>query len=282
MKTVRLILSATLLCFHAALTAAEPDPLPGLWVGTVSVDRVSEPQSGPVVPTTDSLAVVVTNDPPLRVTNSVGVVTLQEKSTNYLQFVRTNVSLTPTPVGSPATLRLLIHVDRNHQATLLKDVVLARAADAGGRLVLVTDPALYSGLAGGAGRRLTSTHFDFPEFHLPMGGIFSTDPGTSVSVTNRLSFDAPTNPFKHRYHPDHDNKDATFSKTQAEAYDITRIISLSFFAASAKGLRPDYGERYLEGIYSETVSGLVATNIVASGAVQLQRVSQVSSLNGAE
>ena len=60
-----------------------------------------------------------------------------------------------------------------------------------------------------------------------------------------LDYDAPTNPFVHTYHPDHDNKDAQFSATLLpegkESYDVTRSIGLAFSADPASlGLFLDF------------------------------------------
>jgi hypothetical protein len=258
----------------------------GLWVGTARIEGISEPQSGPVVATVDSLAAVVTNDPPLLVTNSVGTVITNYYSTNYLQLVRTNVSLEPTPVANPVTLRLLLHVDTNNLASLLKEVTLMSATGTNGHPVLVTDPALYAQFAGvtvrgdvPVARRLSTMHFDFPQKHLPMAGQVGTNGDDRVTVTNRLDFQAPTNPFKHKYHPDHDNLDATFTRTSPEAYTIERVISLRFSPTNLAGFKPGYGFDLLEGTYREVVSGLLSTNIVASGPFTLRRVSSVGVLN---
>jgi hypothetical protein len=262
------------------------ESLAGLWMGTARIEGVSEPQSGPVAPTANSLAMVITNDPPLLVTNALGEVFTNYYSTNYLQLVRTNISLTPTPVANPATLRLLLHVDTNNHASLLKEVTLMTARGTNARPVLVTNPARYSEFAGIAvrngtsvGRRLSTTHFQFPETHLPMEGAVGTNGNDRVTVTNRLSFQAPTNPFKHRYHPDHDNLDATFTRTAREAYDLTRVISLWFSPTNLAGFKPGYGYDLLEGTYTEVVTGLLNTNIVATGPFSLRRVSTVGVLN---
>lgn len=266
--------------------AGRADSLAGLWVGTARIEGISEPQSGPVVPTANSLASIITNSPPLLATNSAGDVSTNLYSTNYLQLIRTNINLQPTPVANAATLRLLVHVDGNNLASLLKEVTLMTSAGANARPVLVTDPARYAEFDGitlrnGAtvARRLSTTHFDFPQHHLPMAGAVGITGNDRVTVTNRLAFDAPANPFLHRYHPDHDNLDATFRLTAREAYDITRVITLWFSPTNLAGFKPGYGYDVLEGTYSEVITGLLNTNIVVTGPFSLRRVSTVGVLN---
>lgn len=187
----------------------------------------------------------------------------------------------PTPVAMNAgfDLRLLVHVDNTGQARLLKDVTLMRpptnnaAGSASEGIVLVTDPKLFSQFQGVAlrdgtpvGRRIASAHFDFAETDLKFLGAFG---GTNIlSLTNALGADFPTNPFRHKFHPDHKS-----------GYAITRFISLQFSTNAPPG-SVDYGFSLIAGTYSEIIRGLHKRDLVVSGPFTLRRTISVGNLNG--
>ncbi len=250
-----------------AATLGSTTPYTGLWVGGVSVSNVCEVNS------------------------------------------RLN-SANPTPTKSEFDLRLLIHVDTNGIARLLKEVIQMwqngttitnaagyAVADQPGRYVLVTDDRLISKFQGATlrdgvavGRRISSVGFDFEggtNNCLPLAGAFATT-GT-LRGTNVLEPDFATNPFRHKYHPDHDNLDADFLPLTAdatgakEAYKITRRIELQFSIADPAGPTSiqtlDYGYKVIGGTYRETVIGLHKKPIVAQGSFRLTRVAVTGVLN---
>ncbi len=249
----------------------------GLWVGVATLNAVSEAHSGPLT-TNISQGFTVQLE-----TNAVSRII----TTNLVphSVVRTAPSMAPTPTGSELGLRLLLHVDAAGQTRLLKEVIEmwqdgtttndasgTAIIDRPGRHVLLTDDSLvgrYTGVSARdgvpVGRRLSTAGFDFAENELPMSGVF--DIGSSVVATNTMSDTFARNPFKHRYHPDHQ-----------KGYEIRRVIGLEFGAAPANP-PPGYGERVLDGIYRETVSGLHRTNIVVSGAFRLTRIATTAVLN---
>ena len=238
--------------------------LTGLWVGTASITNVSEPHSA--------------------------------------------YPLNPTPTRSPFQLRLLVHVTTNAQARLLKEVIQMwqpstftndpssgnQVLDKPGRYVLLANDSLVPQFQGGdlrngaaVGRRLSTVDFDFDggtNNYLAMTGSFGVGQSASCSITLDPNF--PTNPFKHKFHPDHDNLDANFKPLpagQEEAFLITRQIQLQFSATDPAGTNSlsgiEYGNSILGGTYSETVSGLHKTNLVANGTFRLTRVSNSPVLN---
>jgi hypothetical protein len=243
--------------------AANPglgNPSAGLWVGSVSVTNVNEANS--------------------------------------------TQPLKGTPTRSSFDLRLLVHVDANGQARLLKEVIQmwqngtttndsnGRAVtDRPGRYVLLTDDSLIPQYRGASlrdgvpvGRRISSVDFDFEGGStnaLNMTGTFA------IGNTNRCSIvlepDFATNPFKHRFHPDHDNLDATFAHYQAEAYRVTRNLELRYSASDPGGLSTssalDYGYNVMGGVYREVLTGLHRTNIIAQGTFRLTRVVNSPVLN---
>ncbi len=239
----------------AAAAGAQTNQYAGLWVGSASIDAVSEPRS--------------------------------------------SQPAEPTATATPFELRLLLHVADNGAASLLNEVTIMEKpavseTNASGevvitqptRQVLVTDPALLGnyegvGLRDGVsmGRRMSSAFFEFPnQRHLPLAGTFS--PSGALSGAISLPADYRTNPFKHKYHPDHDNLNATYTGYAAEAYDVTRALAFTFSPTNLAGATPpDYGYSTLGGIYAETIGGLHKSNITVSGVFSLTRINRVGVLN---
>ena len=249
----------------------------GLWVGTATVNAVSEAHSGPL--TTNVVAGFTVQ----LETNATTLVVTTNLVPNSVE--RTSPSMAPTPTGSPFSLRLLLHVDANGQTRLLKEVIemwqdgtttndvngLSVPATAG-RFVLITDDSLVGQFTGissrdgvPVGRRISTAGFDFADNELPLAGDFAI--GSTVVGTNTMSDSFARNPFKHRYHPDHQS-----------GYDITRVIGLEFSPAPTNA-PPGYGERVLDGLYHETVTGLHRTNIVVGGTFRLTRIASTDVLN---
>lgn len=185
-----------------------------------------------------------------------------------------------SPTGREATLRILLHVDGVGQVRLLKDIIVMQTQAQGvppppARVVLITDPALihnYEGVVmrGGkkVGLRYSSVAFDFPGQEMTMiGGI-----GSGVACGGRIDIDknSPTNPFRHKYHPDH-----------GQGFDIIRVFSLAFDGAPAEPLKaaPGYGVDRVTGIYRESIAGLHKITLKTEGVVTLNRISTVPTLN---
>jgi hypothetical protein len=252
----------------------------GLWVGSATVTAISEAHSGSLV-TNGFLS--------LPLENSDGTVS----SNVPISIFRTNVVLTPRPVQAPAELRLLVHVDTNGTTRFLKEVIqlwqdgtttnnadgLAVTATPG-RYVLLTEDSLIpqykgAGLRDGqlVGRRLSTVAFDFPSSpganYLVMNGGLAISNTVSASIV--VPSDFATNPFRHRFHPDHNDV--------AESYEIHRDIALQVSPPPLQNPPPEYGVKVLGGIYTEVVGGLHKTNIVVAGTFQLRKVSTVGVLN---
>ncbi len=253
----------------------------GLWVGTATINGVSEVHSGSLV--TNIATNLVT-----------GAITRE--------VTRLGAGNSPTPTRSEFSQRLLLHVDTNGTVRLLKDVVQMwqeatynfdelgrRVQQTPGRYVLLTDERLIPQYKGAAlrdgemvGRRLSTADFPFPSTpannFLPLTGTFAINNTLSGSYT--LGANDAVNPFKHKYHPDHDNLDATFTSFRGEAYEFSRSFQMTFTPTNTVGVtQSDYGYTSLSGIYRETVRGLHRTDIVASGPFQLRRVISTPVLN---
>ncbi len=245
--------------FGQASAAPPANPLAGLWLGTATLDAVSEPHSA--------------------------------------------APANPTPTKSQLTLRLIVHVDASGQARLLKEVIQMwrngtltndasgnRVVDKPGEYVLLTDDTLIP-MFGGAtvrdgesvGRRISTIGYDFPSSSsnnfLNLSGTFAV--GQALNATLTLPYDHSTNPFKHRFHPDHDNLDVRFDGPEVESYTIARQVRLEFAASPPVGVPPvaDFGYNQMGGTYRETISGIHKHPIHIRGTFQLARMSSIAELN---
>ena len=108
---------------------------------------------------------------------------------------------------------------------------------------------------------------------LPMSGDFASSLATEIV----LPANHPTNPFRHRRHPDH-----------TTGIDIRRLVNLSFQPVDGQTLtRTGYGVDRISGIYAEEIHGLhkplgPAKNVglKVAGTFQLNRISLIDTLNG--
>jgi|GEM_PF-3046344 len=191
---------------------------------------------------------------------------------------------------TPATfdLRLMFHVDSSGAVKLLKEVIqMYDSASATPGYVLLTnheDVSAYQGVAvrdgESVGRRLSAVGFDFQGTHLACAGGVS--PSGAVDCTISLPSAHPTNPFLHRYHPDHDNLDERYENAAVEAYEVTRTITLNFSDRyppdedlPLRAVKPaGWGDFLLGGTYTEIIKGLhkYTNGIKVSGPFTLRRV----------
>jgi len=207
-----------------------------------------------------------------------------------------------TPAAANFNLRLIIHVSSNGVVRLLKEVTQLwkngtttnnaagqAVLQTSGRFVLVTEESLFGQFGGAtlrdgtpAGRRLSSVGYDFPTSpganYLPLAGSFGGN--NTLSGTIVLSPQFPTNPFRHKFHPDHDNLDDRFVNYKEEALTVQRAISLQFSTTPPPGVSdPDFGYREQAGTYRETVTGLNKSAINCKGTFRLTRMSDIAELN---
>ena len=194
------------------------------------------------------------------------------------------------PAGGQFQFRLIVHVDATGTARLLQHVFLVRKpptfipdpenpgfeiVDQPARTAAVTDEALIPQIIGTGeviGRRASSAAFGFKQPVALVGSAFGA--GT-LNGTLSLDYDHPLNPFKHLYHPDHNNLDERF-----EAFTVTRSLSLEFTATDPLGLNPpSWGDTEVGGTYRETITGLHRIAIRVSGNFRLVRVLPAAALN---
>ncbi len=218
----------------------------------------------------------------------------------------------PRPVGSEFEFRIILHVDATGTVRFLQEVIQMwkegtttpapgnptfQTVDQQGEYVLLTDASLIPNYGGAAvrdgvpvGRRISTAAFAF-DAPIPMMGNFPA-PGETTAVVGcdiLLDYDDPMNPFKHAFHPDHDNWTAFYEEEDkhpegVESYTIARDIELEFTENDPDGLPlPDWGSNHLGGIYRETLHGLHRTlsGIDVEGTFRIQRVSTVAELDPA-
>jgi hypothetical protein len=208
-----------------------------------------------------------------------------------------NPSVTRT-AGGNFPFRVMVHVDGGGTARLLQQVFLVRKPPVlepdpddpsvdrvvePARTVAVTDEDLIPEIIGPTeivGRRVSSAAFAFNQPVTLTGTEFGS--GTLNGVIS-LDYDHPLNPFKHVFHPDHNNLDERFEQKLPEgreAFTVVRSLSLEFTPGDPLGLNPPgWGDAELGGNYRETISGLHRSALHVSGSFRLVRVLTAPALN---
>ena len=204
------------------------------------------------------------------------------------------------PVRAPFTQRVLIHVNPQGQARLVKDVIQMweegtmqpssidpsyQEVAEPGRYVLITNKdliGLYTGVVGrdgvAVGVRYSTVAYDFQDETLDFSGVFG--PGGEITTAIVVPSQLPTNPFLHRYHPDHNNLDEQFLNYREEAYQVVRNMQLVFTDTDPQGGNtPGWGDSTLGGTFAESITGLHRNPIFTSGTFRLRRASTVTVLN---
>jgi hypothetical protein len=224
----------------------------GLWVGNVTIRKVSEPEnvSAPATP------VKTGSEFSFRL-----IVHVDYKG--KARLLREVVQLWQEGTWKP---------DPNNLGKLIPDQP--------GRFMLIANDALIPNYSGAAlrdgqpvGRRVSSPAFGFsgPK---QMSGSFQLD--NSLSLTLLLPPDDQTNPFRHNYHPDH--------KLPEQSYQVRRKVVMNFQDEDDKG-KPitgvpilSWGSSDVGGIYRETIWGLHKKEIRVEGIFILHKVSNVAQL----
>lgn len=189
------------------------------------------------------------------------------------------------PTASEFTFPVLVHFADDGSYHLLTEVALLWEPPNGtpaepGRFVLATpacDPLVCDALEAGSVqdgepfvRRLGTAAFSFAG-DLLMSGSFADALGAIYDIAP----DDPLNPFRHKYHPDHD------CDRQGECLGVTRSMLFEFEPAPPAGdTRPGWGDRILGGTYSETIIGLHRESLSVGGRFELRRISTIGTLNG--
>jgi hypothetical protein len=200
-----------------------------------------------------------------------------------------------TPAGAEFPMRLLLHVDASGTVRLLKEAIIMK--DSNNNTVILADSALapnYSGISlrGSTmvGLRTSAIGYDFNGSTTTCTGALGT--GGSIGCGFVLASGAPSNPFLHRFHPDHDNLDEQFNPIAqgqpAESYEIARTIKLTLgnrYPANpdeperpASSIPPGWGATLLGGTYGETITGLDKDTLSVSGWFTMKLISATATL----
>ncbi len=190
----------------------------------------------------------------------------------------------PAPSGPAGTttartpsLRILLHVDDSGTARLLSQVFVGKLAN-GSDGLCTKESGLSTADLASASRIIAA--------HLPLDRVLTSGSGTAApgqtlvrSVT--IPFDDDTNPFVHRYHPDHNNKSPRGQPLDpgVESYGITRTLSFQFTTTPPAGVSATgWGSTSIGGIYSEVIKGLHKNDLAVSGTFVLRRASETGTL----
>ena len=193
------------------------------------------------------------------------------------------VGFTGTATKSPYPLRVLLHVDDAGTARVLSQVFLGRLAPAPYAPGIATKEAHLKADEKANAQRFVATH-------LPLDQVLATGTGSvalgqTLVRTVEILANAPTNPYVHTYHPDHDNKDSRFallpttSAGTLESPTIGRTLSFTFSPTPLPTSSPlGWGSTVLGGTYAETITGVHKDPLTVSGTFELRRVSELGSI----
>ncbi|MBA4373001.1 MAG: hypothetical protein C0402_09060 [Thermodesulfovibrio sp.] len=248
-----LLLLASVLLYAGGVSAA---PFTGLWVGTVAIDKVSESQIAGV-----------------------------------------DAFTTPQNSGTPFTFRLILHVNSaGTTVRLLKDVIQMEHVSTGAPVLITNDQRIPDFTCPDINgekfcRRISTTAYDFDGSELAMTGSFSTN--TTLNAKVVLTPDNPTNPFRHKFSPDHDNldelgrpiTDTTITETNItgknimEVYKVIRNMSFVFSPTDPLNSgNPAWGTSLMGGTFTENLKGLHKNTIYVSGVFRLSKVTDIGEL----
>ena len=176
-------------------------------------------------------------------------------------------------------VRLILHVDGSGAVRLLQRVIVAPVPTPPinqPAFVLYADENLVpAGTTNAARISSTTLHYLAPQL---MAGTFF---GANLTCAFTLGYNDPLNPFKHLYHPDHNNLTSDYSTNLpagAESWDIGRTITLTFSSLTNYPNEPMWGTDAAGGVYSETVTGLREYPVRCAGYFGLRRVNRVNVL----
>ena len=181
----------------------------------------------------------------------------------------------PGQVPAPFSIPLLLHRDSTGLSRVIQQVFIATPSTGG---TLATAERLFPSEVKPNGRMSVAS--------LPTETVRTATSGSlgksgSVAFEVLLDFDSDSNPFVHRFHPDHDNLDARFeAKLTAgrESLTVKRTITLEFMQSVPGVTDPAWGSTMLGGTYKEVIEGLRSTPITVTGSFILNRVSEIASI----
>lgn len=255
--------------FVASATLPADGANQGLWVGEVIVDGVSSivEDGSPIRPTAGKA--------PMRIivhSSAQGTVLLSHVTVMETKTADESVTPVPVLVIDPERLSFFEGIkERNGKQVGIRVEAVAydlpRKLDAESQDALLNDAAFPGVTEAGLGDFLLGRTGRPPslaevyQLSWPMGG--SAGPGQTLTADFTLDPFHRSNPFRHAFH-----------REQTRGRNIRRQMSIVLDAEQP------FADR-LEGSFSETVSGLIQANLRVTGRVRFQRISPVSTLEGA-
>jgi hypothetical protein len=195
-------------------------------------------------------------------------------------------ALRPTP--AEFVFPVIVHLGSNGEYKMLTEVTMMWQPNSGvpntpGRYVLVTPecpPAVFNELLAGSiqdgqpfALRTATAAFSFDGDLLLTGGFETLLAGETIVEQGH-----PLNPFRHRYHPDHDGLNSLGIPVDGEVYEITRSFMLVTDPPPEQP-PPGWGDSLWTGAYVENLEGLHKDTITVGGRFELRRVSTIPTLN---
>ncbi len=216
---------------------------------------------------------------------SVAGFTINSPGSGYKVSPRVSIAppppLTGTSTARSFPLRTLLHVNDRGTSRLLSQVFLGQLDAAPDYAFgLCSRESLLKQDAKATAQRMVAAHMPPGQV---IGGSGSVGSGLAT-YTITVPYNDATNPFVHKYHPDHDNKDARFdaialpagvSVTTAKISDgveapaITRVCTFTFTAS---------GGSVISGTYREILTGVHRNPIQLTGTFELRRASEIGTL----
>ena len=241
--------------------SAEKASLTGLWVGEASIRQVRH-----------DLTYFARNGDGSPIRNDSGAATI----------VSNRVDFGTTPRAFP--LRMIVHVDAAGNASLLQRAYVGIASNV--VATVATSEAALDPEHMISARRITTTHLPWSKVNTPWAftGTFGRGNLLNTTVTTAHG-DQSSNPFLHSYHPDHDNRNATFTATLPrgrESFDIVRDMALQLDAPAGDFSNITSAHREVTGTYAETITlrgkDAEQKQYAIQGTFTLSRLSEIATL----
>ncbi len=209
--------------------------------------------------------------------------TITQSGSGYDAAPEVIIAPPPVPPGSATLrsfpLRYLLHVDDAGTARLLSQVYTGKLATPPNDLGVCTVEDALKADEKESATRLGAAHMPLDLALTPTAGSVALG-GTAQWLIN-MAFNDKVNPFVHRYHPDHDNKNARQEPigNGVESHTVTRTVSFEFLASPPPGTKGiGWGATVLGGNYSETVTGIQKLPLSTSGTFTFRRVNDIGAI----
>ena len=214
---------------------------------------------------------------------AVSEIALTQAGSGYVTPPKITFSAPPavpsTPTARKLPLRMILHIDDNGTARVLSQVFLGKLATAPHDYGLCTRQSGLKADELATASRIVAVHL--PPERVLASGSGSAGLGQTLVRSVSIPFDDNTNPFVHKFHPDHDNKDARGVPRNAgvESFNITRTMTFQFTTSPPYGsAATGWGSTTIGGFYTEILSGLHKNSLTTSGTFELRRASEIGDI----